>query len=233
MQILETSPLGLRAAHTVFVSRDSSVSVTLYPMVHVGEDQFYRQVFEKAFFSDVVLTEGLRSSVNRNLTRSYRWLDFRKLRLVRQPRTPTQENVPARIVLADLAPEEFHHEWRKIPLWIRLFVAVLAPLYGIYLRYFASRERLAENMSLEDRKSAAEILGWSGEVESLENALLHSRDKRLVECLARELDSSSGETKQIAVVYGAQHMRAVLRELSRRGFYSAGSTWHTIFALTD
>ena len=60
----------------VFSSRTSLVSVTLYPMVHVGEEQFYRETYDEAFSHDVVLVEGFRSPVGRNLTRSYRWIHF-------------------------------------------------------------------------------------------------------------------------------------------------------------
>ena len=78
--------LGLRTARMVFSSRTSLVSVTLYPMVHVGEEQFYRETYDEAFSHDAVLVEGFRSPVGRNLTRSYRWINFKKLGLVRQPK---------------------------------------------------------------------------------------------------------------------------------------------------
>src|SRR5687768_3511227 len=112
MQILESSMLGLRTARMVFRSRESGACVTLFPMVHVGEEAFYRQVYEDAFGQDVVLVEGVRSPVTRNATRSYRWIDFDRLGLVLQPRTPAQEDVRARIVHADLTADEFHREWR-------------------------------------------------------------------------------------------------------------------------
>jgi len=222
--------LGLRTARMVFRSRHSAVAVTLYPMVHVGDARFYEEAYDDdAFAHDVVLVEGVRSPVGRRLTRSYRWINFKKLGLVLQPKTPPQAAVTARIVNADLTPDEFHREWRKVSRLLRAAFAIGAPIIGLYRRFFASRESLARNMCLEDRKSVDEVLSWSPTFEPVQHSILHARDVRLCECLALELDDAS--EKQVAIVYGARHMRAVLRELTKRGFRSSDATWRTIFSL--
>lgn len=221
--------LGLRTARMVFRSRHSPVSLTLYPMVHVGDARFYKEAYDDAFSHDVVLVEGIRSPVGRRLTRSYRWINFEKLDLVRQPKTPPQATVTARIVNADLTPDEFHREWRKVSWVLRAAFAIGAPIYGLYRRLFASRQSLARNMCLEDRKSADEVLSWSPTFEPFHHSILQARDKRLLERLGSELDDAS--EKRVAIVYGARHMRAVLRELTKRGFQSSEATWRTVFSL--
>lgn len=228
MQILESSMLGLRTARMVFRSRESPVSVTLYPMVHVGDERFYKETYDEAFSHDAVLVEGVRSPVGRNLTRSYRWIDLKKLGLVRQPKAPPQDSVPARIVKADLTTEEFHREWRKVSLLLRAAFLFAAPIYGIHRRLFSSRQNLARNMCLEDRKSAEEILNWSPKFEPVNHSILHARDQRLIECMAAELDSTSN--KRVAIVYGARHMRAIVRELTRQGFHCSDASWRTILS---
>lgn len=228
MQILESSVLGLRTARMVFRARNSAASVTLYPMVHVGEERFYKETYEEAFSHDIVLVEGVRSSVVWSLTRSYRWLDFGRLGLIAQPKTPPQNSVAARIVQADLTPDEFHREWRKVSLPLRAAFLTASPLYGLHGRYFSSRERLARNMCLEDRQSADES---SRPFEPVHHSVIHMRDKRLVACMAAELDGANGSDMRMAIVYGARHMRAALRELSRRGFHCSQTTWRTIFSL--
>lgn len=229
MQILESSMLGLRTARMVFRNPNSPVSVTLYPMVHVGDERFYTETYDEAFSHDVVLVEGIRSPVGRNLTRSYRWINFAKLGLVRQPQAPPQQAVAARIVKADLTTEEFHREWRKVSPLLRAVFLFAAPLYGIHRRLTASRESLAHNMCLEDRLSAEEILRWSPRFDPINRSLLHARDERLIECMAAELDAPC--EKRVAIVYGARHMRAPLRELARRGFRCSDARWRTIFAI--
>lgn len=221
--------LGLRTAQMVFRSRASPVAVSLYPMVHVGDASFYEEVYDEAFAHDVVLLEGINSPVSRNLTRSYRWINFQKLGLVIQPKSPPQESAAARIVHADLTAEEFHRHWREVPLLLRWALGFAAPLYGIYRRIFSSRESLAQNMCLEDRKSAEELLSWSPKFEPMTAAILDVRNRRLIQCLRAELEED--KKKRVAIIYGAQHMRAVLRELVDRGFQSSDARWQTIISL--
>ena len=228
VQILEDSMLGLRTARMLFRHRDRPASVTLFPMVHVGEQAFYEATHTDAFSHDVTLVEGVKSPVVRHLTRSYRWIDFRRLGLVLQPKAPPQGEVASRIVHADLSTDEFHREWRRLPRLLRATIFLLAPWIGLRRRFAASRETLAHKMSLEDRRSSEEVLRWSVTTERLDRSIIEARDRRLLECLAAELD---GAERRIAIVYGARHMRAVIRDLTGRGFYCAESRWQTIFAL--
>lgn len=220
--------MGLRTARMVYRSNASPVLITLYPMVHVGDAGFYQQTYEDAFSHDVVLLEGIQSPVVRNLTRSYKWLNFETLGLVRQPKAPLQEDVPARIVNADLNPEEFHREWRKLSIFNRATIFVCAPFIGLYRRFFATRAGLARSLSLEDLRSADEILNWNPKSEPFMHSILHARDQRLIECLVAEVNS--GTVKRIAVIFGARHMRAVLRELANQGFKSSESSWRTVIS---
>jgi hypothetical protein len=231
VQILEASMLGLRTARLVFRSRTLPDTVTLYPMVHVGEEAFYRESYAEAFEHDVALVEGVRSPVGRHLTRSYRWIELARLGLVLQPKAPPPETVRARIVRADLSTDEFHREWRKVSVAMRALCYLFAPLIGLHRRSFASRERLIRKQSLEDRRSAEEILNWSPRFEPFTHSILHARDQRLIECLGAELEGCAGQGKRIAIIYGAMHMRAVLRELGRRGFYCVEASWRTIISL--
>jgi hypothetical protein len=198
-------------------------------MVHVGDERFYKEIYDEAFSHDVALVEGVRSPVGRNLSRTYRWINFEKLGLVRQPKTPSEERVTARIVRADLTTEEFPREWRKVSLLLRAAFAFAAPLNGLYRRLFATRQSLARNMCLEDRKSTDEILSWSPTFEPFNHSILRARDERLVECMSAELEGYT--EKRVAIIYGARHMRAVLRELTRRGFSCSEASWRTIFSL--
>lgn len=231
MQILETSSLGLRSARLTFRKASSATSVTLFPMVHVGESEFFREAYQDAFSHDVVLVEGVRSSIVRNLTRSYRWIDFERLGLVLQPKTPASVTVTERIVAADLSTAEFERLWGIVPLRYRAAFFVFAPIYGIYLRLLGSREFIARRLSLDDLPSAEEYLSWNPALEGVNNAILHARDRRLIECLNAELNKATGGRQRIAVVYGAMHIRAVVRELAGKGFACVDARWHSVITL--
>jgi hypothetical protein len=231
MQIVEVSVFGLRAARHTLISPDATTNVTLFPMIHVGTEAFYRQVYDDAGSHDVMLVEGVKSPVVRLLTSSYRWINTGKLGLVIQPRSPKERHGEARVVHADLSPEEFHETWRKVPLWLRVLASVLAPLAGLKRRFFATRETIAKNLEMEDRLSADEILAWDPKFAAFKRCILGVRDERLIAKLSEEIDRpAESAQRKIAVIYGVEHMRAVLAELKRRGFRTTGSAWQTVFA---
>lgn len=230
MQFLESSMFGVRSARLSFTSPTSPVRITLFPMLHVGEPEFYDVTYRDALGHDVVLIEGLRSPITARITRSYRWLVGSKAMagLVVQPRFPG-DGASARIVHADLPHEEFVREWRAVPIWLRAAIYILAPLVGLCRRY-SSRARLAKDLSCDDQPSMSELLAMSPETGALTQAVVHARDRRLVEVLGGELDR--GEPLRIAIVYGAAHMRAVVREITGpRGFVVEATEWRTVFGL--
>ena len=231
MQILESSSLGLRSDRLSLGSPSSPVRVTLFPMVHVGEPAFYRRVYEDALSHDVVLFEGVKSPITRRVTRSYRWIEgSRKLALVVQPKLPLVSE-GARIIHADLSREEFETLWRTIPLWLRLLTFVVPPIIGLRHRW-GSRQTLAKGMSKDDLPSREEIIDWNPETSPLTQVVLHARDDRLIERLGEQLDHPAPGVETLAVVYGAAHMRRVLRELTtRRGYFTDRTEWMTIFPL--
>lgn len=231
MQILEFSGLGLRSARHIFTNSSSSISVTIFPMVHIGEQSFYDRVYSDAFSHDVVLVEGVRSSVVRQLTTSYRWISYSKLGLVEQPSYPSSESVSALIVNADLSTKEFNDEWKNVPNWLKMTVHVMAPIVGLQRRLFASRSSIGSRLSMEDYRSRAETLSWDPSVEALRKCVLEARDTKLTENLRSQLHQSSTDVRRVAIVFGAMHMRAVLKELRKNNYSSVESGWHTVFSL--
>ncbi len=224
--------MGVRAARLAFVDPKTFARVTLFPMVHVGEAAFYEEVYRDALTHDVVLFEGVRSPIVARVTRSYRWLVGSRamIGLVVQPRF-VGINSSASIVHADLTPEEFAVEWHKVALWIRGLIYVAAPLLGLNRRWFTSKAALAKDMGCEDQPSFKELLAISPETGALTQAILHTRDKRLIERLEQELARGQDQVS-IAIIYGAMHMRAVVRELTaKRKFSVAGAEWRTIMSM--
>ncbi len=233
MQIMEGSDWALRTARLSLGNPHSNIRLTLFPMVHVGEPDFFRTVFADAFSHDVVLVEGVNSPIAQRVTRAYRWIEGSKtMNLLVQRPYPAQAGCHARIVHADLSGEEFTKIWLDIPLWLRAVVYVLAPAVGAWLRWFGSRAMLARKLSLDDLPGREEILNLSPETVALNQAILHARDVRLVERLGEQLDDPGPAVRRIAIVYGANHMRAVLRELTElRGYYVERGDWLTVFRI--
>ena len=233
MQFIESSVLGVRSARLSFVSPTTPIRVTLFPMAHVGEEQFYRETYADAQAHDIIFIEGVHSPISTRITRSYRWLvgSRRLLGLIVQPRFVVADS-RARIVHADLTQHEFEAEWRGVPLWLRLAVYLLSAVVGLQRRMNYSRARLAKDMSCDDQPTMRELLAMSPETGALARPILEARDERLIERLRAELNSSEAQPQDLAIIYGARHMRAIVRELTHnRDFVVRGSEWRTIFSM--
>ena len=61
MQFIESSVIGLRVARHKLGSRSFKPTVTLFPMIHVGEAAFFERVYNDAARHDIILLEGVRS----------------------------------------------------------------------------------------------------------------------------------------------------------------------------
>jgi hypothetical protein len=231
MQIVESTAWALRVARLRLTSAQSHVEITLFPMLHLGTAEFFKTVYADAFTHDVVLVEGLRSPIARRITRSYRWAVGRNsMNFIVQPQYPAPDRCEAKVILADLSAEEFEVAWLEVPLWLRALINVAAPAIGVSRRWLGSRKTLANAMALNDLADGKEILDLRPETLALTHAILHARDLRLLERLGEQLDTRS-EIRRLAIVYGAQHIRAVLRQLSLRGFHVGRADWLTVFSM--
>jgi hypothetical protein len=86
------------------------------------------------------------------------------------------------------------------------------------------------SVPLDDLPGREEILDLRPETVALNQAILHARDVRLVERLGEQLDDPGPAVRRVAIVYGASHMRAVLRELTgRRGYRVERGDWLAVF----
>lgn len=106
-----------------------------------------------------------------------------------------------------------------------------APLTAAYFRWFGSRASLAANLALDDLPSRDETLSWTPEYAALAEVILTERDRRLIEAMREYLDLAAGGPPRVAVVYGARHMRAVIRDLVRGGFHCVATKWVLVFPL--
>lgn len=235
MQLLDSSDLGLRSARLTFRSTGSNVTVTLFPMVHLGGASFYDAVGKDAGAHDAILVEGLRSPVATRITRAYRWIEgASRIGLVVQPRPRAQLFAQATIIHADLSKDEFERHWRKVPLYLKLLLYAAAPLYALHCRWFGSRAKLAKSLALDDLPGRGETLGWRPEYETVDKAIVAARDERLVAVMADYLDAAPAEPRRLAIVYGAEHMRAVVKELvGKRHYRCVQSEWMLIFPLVE
>jgi hypothetical protein len=232
MQFVESSIIGLRAAYHRLSAGPTRPEVCVFPMIHIGAPAYYAEVKRRLDTCDVILFEGVRSFRSWLLTRAYAIPVRRKrLGLVLQrdalPLRGRQEKIHA-----DVSSAEFSSAWRAIPLYQRAVILIAAPLYGVWLYFTASRRSIAKGRNVEEVRSDRELAIAKASPE-LEDALLATRDERLVEDLSAAIDTHDAGNR-IGVVYGAAHMRVVTRLLAARYQYRVvESEWMMVFDLDE
>jgi len=228
MQIIEKSSLGVRTAIYTLASRTRAPSITVFPMIHVGEPRFYINVKDRLDAYDFILFEGVKSKFSKRVTKSYRlYPDRDKNGLMVQPKL-NPDHFVGELIHADIDGITFDEEWEKLPWRLRCLMEIFGPLYGIYARYFEGRHAFFENAGLDLLEDRGDTFA-SNELIALDNLLLKKRDKILIGHIDSLLDMHKNNPVKIAIVFGAAHMRAVLRYLVLKlDYFVQDSEWMTI-----
>ncbi|MBC6456400.1 hypothetical protein [Actinomadura sp. HBU206391] len=230
MQLIEVTELaGVRSAVIVMKRRGSPMRFVLFPMLHVGEQHFYEAVAARVRSCQIVVTEGVIGDSSRAdaITRIYRWIRFsRRHDLVVQDVDYDALGVPS--VRPDMTAAEFDRRWGEIPLRARLLIYFLVPLFALYLLMFSDRRFLARHLELDLELSDAE-LSTSELIDAMEEVIVDQRDRLLMRALVSIHEERHTEPIDVAVVWGAGHMRAVVRGLKALGYQPCGTDWLTVF----
>lgn len=223
MQITERTDVGLNTAR-ITLEAAGKPTITLFPMIHVADRDFFELVRDDAARHDLVLREGVNARPA--------WIANRSFRLVAGGAAGLSfqgDHMPVNSLghsrLADMDGAIFMQKWRALPLWFRLAAIIMLPAAWLFLRFRGARRWIAEEMTDHDAHATAEdILPGDGAVGQLRKLLLTERDAILAAHCDHAIDEGGADT--IAVVYGAAHMPALMRHLVRTQRYRAtGSRW--------
>jgi hypothetical protein len=232
MQIVEVSSFGVRSAVITLRRRGSPLRFVLYPMVHMASEGFFREVRRRLKTAGIIVVEGVWRGNSRKgvvlvraLTFSYRVLKFnRRANLVEQDIDYSAYPVP--IVHPDLSAAEFADGWKKLSLSNRLLMWVFLPMIVIGRLFGGSRwlwDKAMEETDLPDVETLP---------DEFDEVLLGERDRRLLEALYRVHEKNQDEDLEVAVVYGAGHVTAIVRGLLERcGYKPRSADWVTVVNL--
>ncbi|WP_181774487.1 hypothetical protein [Amycolatopsis pittospori] len=230
MEIIVANELEVRAVILTLRAKGSGLTFRLFPMIHLGTRSYFDAVRRQANACDVVVAEGVGDAkAATRLTAAYR-LAARNKRLGLVVQDLKADTFTAPTVRPDLDGPAFTEGWRRVPLGDRLMLSLLAPALGVFLRGFGTRGMLARFLTVDDEDDS-----WTETAEVIpefDDLLGGSRDKLLVDALAELHERRHHEPGPIAVVYGAEHMRAVVRELRARfGYVVRDAEYVTVFSL--
>ncbi len=231
MQIIESTPFGVRSALLHLEAEDGGPRFLLCPMIHIADADFYAEIGRRLEGCDLVLCEGVKSPTSSLLTLSYRFCaESPRLGLVSQ-KALKLDHLKERLVHADVGGAAFDRRWWDLKTWWRFLVPLVAPIYGLHLRYFGTRADIARGLGLNLRRSRSDAMA-SEEYQEVLEVLLDWRDRRLIDVVENHRLKPDNAGLRIAVLYGARHMRAVIRHLvDACGYRVTTSEWTTVFEL--
>jgi hypothetical protein len=226
VDVIDVGAMGVRSAVLRCIRAATPLRFTIYPMIHLGEPAFYADISRRLRDHDLIVAEGIQGADRsvRNLTRAYRLAGGDRLGLVEQTRKVVEVGVP--VLWADMTGEDFGRRWREVPLAERAVAAGAAPLAGIYLRLFGSREFLARHLRVDDDTA---IDSWRPD-SGLDRLVCDRREALLVSALEDIDTQRRDEPIDVAIVYGAAHVLPVVRYLKAAlGYVVRAAEWVRVF----
>jgi len=225
MQIVEKSHFGLRSAQIRLICEGKPDFVIL-PMMHVASEAFFLDVRERANACDHVLIEGVRSPKAAQVVPYKKVAKGVKNGLYLQSWYHNREACPE-WENADIDRDEFDKLLARTPLWVRMLFFVARFILPIYIRNAA--DLIRRTHSIEDNHSR-EDRGYDLE-ESFGSAFSHLIMTRRDQILAQRCDQliSERKVKSIAVIWGAAHVRVLVRHLIyKQGYSIRAMEWMTL-----
>jgi hypothetical protein len=223
MQITEVSVLGVRSAVVALRHPERPLRFVLIPMVHIAQARFYRQVADRLRKCQLIVAEGYDgpSSVGLAYAVALRVTRQRSAaRLVHQNLDYEALGVPV-VWPEGLYPSESH--WRRMPVLGWLDVVLLVPALVVMMAMGGRNWLLRRNLEVSDDTEPRLFLSF------LQKMFVHDRDRDLLAALAQIHETRADEPIDVAVVYGAAHMPAVVNGLRDRFGYRTqrGGDWLT------
>jgi hypothetical protein len=221
VQITELSALGLRVAILPLRRRETPMRFVLFPMVHFGRPEFYAEVTTRLRRCDLIVAEGADQASSNGLAYL---LAMRATgqpgaeRLVAQDIDYAALGVPT--IWPDLEPDTRPRSpWLRAAGW--LDVIIMTPVYTAMMAAGAEPWLARQKFEISDRTEARTRL--------FSRIMIEDRDRDLLKALQGVHEERKDEAIEVAVVYGAAHMPAVVRGLHARFGYRAvrGSEWLT------
>jgi len=227
MQYIESSVIGLRSAVFTLARPETPLRFEVFPMVHVAEPDFYRQVADQAGECDLIVAEGAPA----RCAPAQEWMSrIRWDHLVDQMAGLDLEalGVPVQWEYADHDRPRSGRD-QAVAKVVDAAAAVALRALGRYGNPLGmpSLEQSDEHDDRWERRD-----GWLGRV--IEDRVLHDRDSRLVQALGAIHRERCTEPIRVAVVYGAGHIPAVVDVLSEDFRYRPGNArWFTVARAPD
>ncbi|MET8552115.1 hypothetical protein [Micromonospora zamorensis] len=231
MQIIEHSIIGTRSAVLRLRRPGSQLQFVLFPMLHVASPEFYAAVAQRLRQCDLLIVEGIggRSILTWAITLTYRVMPANK-RSGLVADNIKYGSLGVELINPDVTTAEFAQGWRAMPLRYRLLMWCVIPIVAVAQFFGGTRRLLSPEVELNDLPSAKDEMYSDDEfTEHFERTFGGDRDERVLATLSELIRTRSSERIDVAVVYGAGHVPAIVRGLAdRHGYRPRTAEWLTV-----
>jgi hypothetical protein len=224
MQFIESSIVGLRSAITTFTHPVTPLRFVLFPMVHVGEQQFYDEVAARAQICQVIVAEGTPSQ----FVPAQEWMAKQRWGgpFVDQVAALRLESLGVPVlweVMPDHGPKSPAED-----LLSRVTDVVGSAALGLARKFIDPRILDSVDQAEAYDEGAGNLAGgWFG--RHLEYNVRTARDARLTSRIDEIHRDRAAEPLSAGVVFGAAHMPAVAAHLcGKLGYIAVSSEWLTV-----
>ncbi|MFG1797240.1 hypothetical protein [Nocardia sp. NPDC049149] len=221
MQITEFSVIGLRSAVIDLRVRGKPLTFRLFPMVHIGQPQFYRDVADRLRQCDLIVSEGIDAPNSTGLA----IILAMRMTFQRSARTLVPQDIDhSALGVPVVWPERLsrHNRRQRVPVLSYLDLLLMTPFYVVVMALGGRGWLLRTRFEINDNSEVR--------IRLMNKTFLHDRDKELVSALADIHQERQGSSDIVAVVYGAAHMPAVIQGLNATfGYRAVGADWLTVF----
>ena len=210
-------------------SADYELEIILLPMIHIGEKQYNDKVKKCLEGCSQFLYEGVPGTTAKFITASYKLLTYRKdLGLVCQSDYLSRKDFSGKAIHADYDQQAVNESSKNLTFFQKYMLMAIAPCYGIYRYFTATRSSLAKRLTIDDLKSRKETLQFEDHDE-LESFIHSEPDKKIYKSISDQLDKVG--KGRLGILYGAGHMGSIVNYLREmHDFKVSSSEWLTVFS---
>ncbi|MEM9823533.1 MAG: hypothetical protein AAF985_20785 [Bacteroidota bacterium] len=220
MKFLESTHFFVRTINYDFVASDKQIQLRfrLLPMIHIGSESYYEQVFQLATACDEIFYEGLRLPYAR-----LNWVQYKnvadKLGLVTQREQFKYKQLKDKLVHADLDLVQSKKAWKALRLYEQINLALIDPLRFFIWHQGITRARLAATYMTSVEEANLAYGPVSDEQGTAENLVMTEREQVVHQLIEQKVRQEARKKKTIGILYGAAHMDAFARCLIDRFRY--------------
>lgn len=229
MRFIEKNGSELQAVIHYLNKSGINLEFVLFPMIHLGTQEFYDEIGRKLAECDLILAEGVGSKRSNFLTLPYRVAaKSRRINLLAQDKALKISSFKDKILKSDLDKHSFDERWSSLSRTLRMQLLFLTPIMAFYLFFFVNRERLANYILHRDTASKSKIR--DEDMEQFARLMGGDRNQVLIQNIKQLYEAKKKEKIKVAIPYGAKHMSRIMKFLLHRlGYRVSGRERVTVF----